>query len=340
MLVSTLLLTAAAFAVSATPAIARDASAQETPKKKKPKAPKDTPPPAPEPTPAPAETAAPAPAAGAAAGADASATATVATDEKAKAPEGKKEMPSLADEDANDVYESPSKTYYFIGLRYTHTVIPKFMINLFVNEGATVHSNSIGISADIRKDGFSLIPTLAYTEYGTDNLLFWQKNQPDIPQNYSLVNSSLKAIYLQADLLWSTKVAKQWDIEYGGGVGMGVIFGDLMTNWVHQDDANGQLQASNGHKYAPCATTRDGIGCSPADHQNASVAKVGGYTEPSWVNGGSKPNIFPHIALPEIGLRIKPIKQFEARVMLGFSITGFFFGINGAYGLERPSASK
>ena len=54
----------------------------------------------------------------------------------------------------------------------------------------------------------------------------------------------------------------------------------------------------------------------------------------------SKPNIFPHIAIPEIGFRWKPIKELETRVMLGFSITGFFFGINGAYGLEKPEVAK
>jgi len=63
---------------------------------------------------------------------------------------------------------------------------------------------------------------------------------------------------------------------------------------------------------------------------------VNGYKEKSWFNGGSKPALFPWISIPQIGLRIKPIKQFVARVGLGFALTGFWFGISGQYGLEKP----
>src|SRR4051812_34152257 len=64
--------------------------------------------------------------------------------------------------DVKDVEELPGKTYVFIGLRYRGTIIPKFMLNLFVDEGATIYSNSIGVEMDLRKDGFSLIPALSY----------------------------------------------------------------------------------------------------------------------------------------------------------------------------------
>jgi hypothetical protein len=49
------------------------------------------------------------------------------------------------------------------------------------------------------------------------------------------------------------------------------------------------------------------------------------------------PNVFPRILLHLAGLRVKPIKQFEGRLGIGFSITeGFWFGLSGNYGLERP----
>ena len=312
-----------------------DAFAQDAtpPKKKKKPKPAET-----EAAPAPAAPVEAAPAPAAAAPAEAAATPT---------PEG---MPASAeakpvegdDFESTDVTEKAGKTYYFIGLRYRHTIVPKFLINAFVSEGATFHSNSIGIEADIRKDGFSLIPAISYAEYGSDNVLFLQKNaDAKDPGNWSVVNSSLKAIYFTADLLWSAKISKNVDFEYGGGAGIGVIFGDLSNNWVYETTPNGPLVSSDGTRhFTPCQVTDTQPGCNTINHQNASVRKVGGYTEPSWVNGGSKPNIFPHIALPELGIRIKPVKQFEARVMLGFSLTGFFFGINGAYGLEKREVEK
>ncbi len=241
---------------------------------------------------------------------------------------------------SSDVTEKPGQTYYFIGLRYGGTVIPKFMLNIFVKEGATIFSHSVGAEIDIRKDGFSMIPSLSYTEYGTGDVLFLEKNKDDkIAGNWSMVNSSMKALYLSADLLWSAPISKNVEFEYGAGFGLGIIFGDLVTNWV-RFDPNGKLTSSDGRKFSPCQVAGEGgggSGCNITDHTNASVAKVGGYAEPSWANGGSKPNLFPRILLHLAGVRIKPVKQFAGRLGLGFSITeGFWFGFSGNYGLERP----
>jgi hypothetical protein len=147
----------------------------------------------------------------------------------------------------------------------------------------------------------------------------------------------MKAIYGTADLLWSVKLNKNFDFEYGAGFGLGIVFGDLQNNWVYEDPT-GPLAASNGKHYSKCETEGQNgplSGCNKANHQNASTAKVGGYTEPSWLNGGSKPVLFPWISVPQIGLRFKPVKQFEGRLGLGFSLTGFWFGLNGSYGLEQ-----
>jgi hypothetical protein len=247
---------------------------------------------------------------------------------------------SVGAADSSDVTEKPGTTYYFVGARYRGTIIPKFIMNLFVNEGATVYSNTIGFEADVRKDGFSIIPGLSYTEYGTGDMLFLEKGKPDLPQNYSVVNSSLKAIYATVDLLWSTPISKNIDFEYGAGFGLGFVFGSLQNNWVYENEGGGLLTAGNGKRYSQCQATTDDTSvnkaCTPASHQNSSVNKVGGYTEPNWFNGGSLPVVFPFIAIPQVGLRFKPVKEFEGRVGLGFSLTGFWFGLSGDYGLEKP----
>ncbi|CAN5918345.1 hypothetical protein BH11MYX4_BH11MYX4_54310 [soil metagenome] len=233
---------------------------------------------------------------------------------------------------SSDVEEIPTKSYLFIGAHYRGNVIPQFMLNLFIDKGATIYSNTFGFQLDKRKDGFSVIPALSFTEYGTGDILFKAKDGKDIPGNYTFVNSSMKAIYATVDLLWSTKIAKNFDFEYGFGVGLGVIFGSLANNWVYRD-ANGALDG-----FSKCPSEGfggPGSGCNKADHQNSDVAKVGDYTEKSWFDGGSKPVVFPYISIPQVGLRFKPVKQFESRLGLGFSLTGFWFGLSGAYGLEQ-----
>ncbi len=238
-----------------------------------------------------------------------------------------------------DVFEKSGQKYYYIGLRYRGTIIPKAFENLFVSGGATLYSNSIGIEADLRKDGFSLIPAISYTSYGSGDILFLQKDTDSTnASNWSLVNSSLSAIYLTADLMWSVKVATTVDFEFGAGFGLGVLFGSLEDNWVTNANAMtpGALRGDNGQYYVACANQTSGTGCAKTDHSNAQIAKVGHYSEPFWTGGGSVPNVFPHISIPQIGLRFKPIKQLEGRVGVGFSITGFWFGVSADYGFETP----
>jgi hypothetical protein len=240
-----------------------------------------------------------------------------------------------------DVFEKGGERYIFIGARYRGTIIPKAFENIFVAGGATIYSNSVGIEADIRKDAFSLIPAISYTSYGTGDILFLQKNEADIPGNWSVVNSSLSAIYLTADLLWSVKLAPTVDFEIGAGFGLGILFGSLEDNWVSQATATtpGALAGGNGNYYVACTTANGNLaqsGCRPGDHTSPTPAKINGYNEPFWTGGGSVPNIFPHISIPQIGLRFKPIKQLEGRIGVGFSITGVWFGASADYGFETP----
>jgi hypothetical protein len=264
--------------------------------------------------------------------------------EKTEEKDDKKAAPAQGTEppqekwDITDVAEEPGRNYFFVGLRYRGNVVPGFMLNMFVDEGKTIYTNQIGIEFDLRKDNFSLIPALTYHELGTGDILFKEKNTKDIPGNYSLVNSGLKVVYATVDLLWSTKLGKNVDFEYGAGFGLGTVFGDLENSWVSQDTTGraGALEASNGRRYVRCdAVGPPGTGCNKADHQNSEVDKVNGYKEKDWFSGGSKPNFFPWIAVPQLGLRFKPIKQMVGRLGIGFSLTGFWFGLSADYGLEK-----
>jgi hypothetical protein len=252
-----------------------------------------------------------------------------------------------------DTAEEPGKRYYFVGARYRGNLIPQFLENMFVNDGATFFSNSVAIELDMRTDGHSTIPWLGYANYDTGDVLFYEKGKPDDPTNYSDVKSRLGAIYVGLDELWSTPLdeAHHWDFEYGFGVGIGVLFGTLYNDWVYLDP-NGSLAGTNGNHYTQCSSTTLPAGidptkqgqstnpCDPKNHNNATDNKVGGYQEKNWFNGGSVPVIFPHIAIPQLSIRYKPVKTFEARFGLGFSITGFWFGISGDYGLEKPKEEE
>ena len=258
----------------------------------------------------------------------AGAEATPADGTKAEATAETKPVPEVkADKsDPNDPTETPGKTYYFVGARYRHTVIPTWMINLFAAGGPTggVSVPSAGIEGGMRKDGFDTILSLSYADYSMKQFPFKGKDEAD--EAYELVTSSLKLINLAVDMLWSAEINKQFAFNYGATAGIGIVFGDL--NRVQAQPPSGPNGApSDPYGYQPCAGAGTGKYC------DKSNSHYGDYAEPSWFNGGKKPNVYP-IFGPQLGLRFKPVKQFVARADVGFNIfSGFFFGIGLQYGI-------
>src|SRR5947209_13641011 len=58
-----------------------------------------------------------------------------------------------------DVLEDKGQSYYFLGVNYRMNIVPAFIINLFVDEGPnTVLTSTVGLSFDVRKDHFSIVP--------------------------------------------------------------------------------------------------------------------------------------------------------------------------------------
>ncbi len=184
------LLVAAPLALAQTTSDTTTTTTPKKPKKKKGAKPAPTAEPAPEPTPEPPP---PPP----------------SDEDTAKKPD--KAATSAASENpppepSTDTKEKPGQRYYFVGARYRVTVIPQFMVNLFANEGATFVSHTIGAELDMRKDGQSVIPWIVVQTFGFGDTLFEQKNgTPPVDQasNWSVVNSSLGALFIGLDEAWS-----------------------------------------------------------------------------------------------------------------------------------------
>jgi hypothetical protein len=265
-----------------------------------------------------------------------------AKDEEAsgdKMPGEKEEAPPPAEPPGdNSPYEEPGKTYRFIGLRYRHVVVPKFMVNMFADGGATVNVPTFGPEFATRKDGLEIDFAVTYADYSMDPFLF--KGKKDGNDAWEMVESGLGIIYFTTDLLYEIPLDKEkgrFSLLVGGGVGLGVVFGDLKRAQAYPDA--GTLNPDDPTQWSVCTRSDAEQGFGGQDpgtgnnYCDTSNDHYQGYTEKSWVNGGSKPNVFPWISLPQISFRYKPVKQFQSRLDLGFSITGFFFGASASYGL-------
>ena len=244
--------------------------------------------------------------------------------EEAAPKDPNKDSTLVADAEAgSSSVELPNQTYYGVGLRYRAIIVPKFMMNLFGDGGRTVVAHGLGPEFTVRKNAFEYDFSAWFASYAMDPTPF--KASSDDRNAWEIVESKIKILYITADFVWSQDFSPEFAFNYGVGAGFGLVWGDLKRTQAHPGAG---ANDSTGAGYVPCISkfTPDPTFCGDDNNHYA------GYTEPSWSNGGSKPVIFPWLAL-QTGLRYKPHRNFVARLDAGFGTSGFFLGLGADYGL-------
>ncbi len=216
--------------------------------------------------------------------------------------------------------ELTGETYYFVGARYRALVVPKFIPKMFADGGISVAVHAVGPEVGIRKDGFEIVLSPWFANYRMKPTPFKSKSDPE--SAWEIAESKMKVLYLTGDFLWSHDLSPVVAFNIGIGAGFGIVFGKL-----YRQQAFPPAGASGPEDYEPCPAPGAHAWCG-TDNEH-----YGDYDEPSWAGGGSKPNLYPWLAIPQLGLRVKPHRNFVARFDAGFGTSGFFFGLGADYGL-------
>jgi len=227
-------------------------------------------------------------------------------------------------DDPANPFEKPDTTYRFIGARFRYIIVPKFYMGIFGDGGTTVGVPAFGPEFTIRKNGFEYVMSMMYASYAMDPTPF--KAKTDGNDAWEIVDTNIKSLYFMSDFLWSAETSPKFAFTYGGGFGLGIVFGDIHRQQAYPA-AGGS--PSDPNSYVPCTAQ----GMPNPMYCGRDNDHYGDYTEPSWANGGSKPILFPWLAV-QTGFRFKPHKQFMGRVDIGWNIlNGPFFGLALNYGL-------
>lgn len=231
---------------------------------------------------------------------------------------------------------SPAKkkdeTRYFLGARFRDFVAPEFIFDLFADGGPDlVNVFSGGPEFMLNTGALEVIfsVTIPYADFSMDPFLFKSKSDPE--RAFEFAESSLKLITASVDLLGRIPFDEKGTVALllGGGVGISGVLGDITRNQAYPIDPN-DADPDEPSKWRKCKTAGDPNGTQDSeggDYCGDDNDHYGDYSEKSWADGGSKPIVFPYIALPHIALEVTPIEEFMVRVDTGFSITGFFFGL-------------
>lgn len=214
-----------------------------------------------------------------------------------------------------------------LGLRYRYVVIPKYVLDLFVDNGKAIDAHMFGAEYGIQNGSLEVVFAAMYGAYTLEPT--FMKSKGEIIEGWELVNLDLKSLYFTTSFLWSSSFSqtdKTFRILYGAEGGLGLIFGDFIHTQGMPVDPNSKLDPTQT-PWTVCPK----LGAHP--YCGDENEHYGAYSEPSWFNGGAKPAILPWISF-NTGLLIRPSPQFSARLDVGYNIfNGPFIGAAGSFGL-------
>jgi len=224
--------------------------------------------------------------------------------------------------------EAPST---WLGARFRGFLIPKFVLNAAYDGGATVFAPGGGITLQTRVSDPVLIFSVAYASYRAPEMPIKPRTAPDT--DYEIADSDLQALFATIDILWTRQLdsAGHWNACIGWGGGGGWMFlGGLYRTQAYPTKTSG----NDPYLYAKCKGPNNPAGsfryCNQLD---ADATHYPGYSEPSWLDGGRLPTVFPFLAAPELGLSWSPSRSVAIDLEAAASVSGIMLGLGFRYGL-------
>jgi hypothetical protein len=197
------------------------------------------------------------------------------------------------------VAETGSAAEWGLGVRLRNVRLPRSMLELFVDRAAGGGSD-VGFGVDLvrRKGELEVQFGVEYERLSVDKGIWIEKDKP-IPANEAdfVEFNGFGWVTLDATFLYHTPFNKYVALRYGGGGGLGVLFGDV----THVDR-----------------------GCTSSDPQSCTIETMNGQK----VAYGLPPVMLVVNAV--IGLQVRPIEKMTLNLEAGIR-TLPFFGASGTY---------
>ena len=250
-------------------------------------------------------------------------------DPAAVSAQAEEEVEEVAEEEEAEAEPAPQApkappTWWF-GAYLQGAFVPSFMLKLFLDDAPTVSNVGFGVTATHRnKDGMSFVIGLGYAPYSFAGP-FRIAGDPQTDTEW--LDSSLGLLHLRGQMLWSTDIVDDMlSFEYGVGLDVGIVLGELSRSEAYRDASGGfQPCAAAGVPDAAYCDRPQGLGATDAydaygAHYNVVEKRV--------------PPVMLIPMLPALALRYTPIPELAIKLDGAFGLMQFAIGLSAAYGLD------
>ena len=202
---------------------------------------------------------------------------------------------------------------------------PAWMVGLFAhieNDWSGPVTFSPGLEYVYRKGSLDLVVGLQYTSLATpDPNTALIRGRNENPVALERIESQLWTFSANVLFLWTSRINDWFEIQYGTGVGVSAVGGDLYRTQVTPGSVGGYQECSQAERgrTAYCDASNN-------HYVNADGTR---FSEPRLTasNSGSIPPVVPWLSLPHLALHFRPHRNFDVRVDGGFAVIGFYSGL-------------
>ena len=214
---------------------------------------------------------------------------------------------------------------WWFGAYVQGAFVPSFMLELFLDNAPTVSNVGFGLTATHRsQDGMSFVMGLGYAPYSFAGPF---RISGDPEQDTEWLDSSLALLHLRGQVLWSTELVDDMlSFEYGVGLDLGVVLGELRRTEAYRDAAG---------NFQPCASAGvpDPLYCDVPQSLGATD-RYDAYGAHYNVVDERVPPIMLVPMLPALALRYTPLPELAIKLDAAFGLMQFALGLSAAYGVE------
>lgn len=219
----------------------------------------------------------------------------------------------------------------WLGARFRGFLMPKFMVNTVFDGGSTLFAPGAGLTLQTKAGDALLVFSAAYANYRATEMPIKPVGTPDT--EWEIVESDIQTLFATMDILLTKDFDSEgkWSGRIGVGVGVGWMFhGNLYRTQAYPTKTSGD----DPYLYAKCNGPNNPAGsfryCNQLD---ADATHYPGYTEPSWLEGGYVPTVFPFFAFPELGISWTPARNVGIDLEVAATVSGIMMGLGFRYGL-------
>lgn len=218
----------------------------------------------------------------------------------------------------------------WLGARFRGVLLPKFLMNLAADGGATIYVPGGGLTYTHETGGPDVSIGVQYAAYQMGPTAFRPHGTPDT--EWEIVESDLHTTIASADLLWRVPLddARTVELRLGAGIGVGIAFaGDLHRWQAYPPEGAGD----DPELWQKCNGPNDPAGTFRYCNQLDKDADRYGKAEPYWHEDGLRPLFFPWLSIPQVGLTVHPTETTALDLEIGATLNGLMTSLGMRFSL-------